>query len=43
MTEFKPKMFADAMVQAVIDDAIVYGGGDVQHDDDMIVVVVKVL
>ena len=41
--KFTPDMPAEAMVEAIINDAIAFGGEKAQRDDDMTVVVAKVL
>jgi len=43
ISNFTPDMSAEAMVDAVINDAIDYSGDKSQRDDDMTVVVAKVL
>ena len=41
--QFTPEQSAEAMVDAIINAAIDYGGDKAQRDDDMTVVVAKVL
>ena len=43
ISQFTPEMLSDAMVDAVISDAVDFGGDKTNRDDDMTVVVAKVL
>lgn len=43
IAEFAPSLSAEAMVEVVLNDAMAFGGSKAQRDDDMTVVVVKVL
>jgi len=43
ISEFTQDMSAEAMVEAVLNDAIDFGGDKTQRDDDMTIVVAKVL
>jgi len=43
ISQFAPELPAEAMVDAVINDAIAFGGEKAKRDDDMTVVVAKVL
>ena len=42
ISQFTPAMPAEAMVEAIINDAIAFGGEKAQRDDDMTVVVAKI-
>ena len=43
ISKFTPAMPAEAMVGAIINDVIAFGGDKAQRDDDMTVVVAKIL